>query len=187
MLRLKTFEYRISRLKVLIKRLLGNDIRTAGHIRLRSGARLNAKPGTIIVGKKCRFDQYTMVLAYGGTIKLGDNVSLNPFSIIYGQGGVEIGSDTRIAAHVVIVASDHRFDSPDLSIREQGLRRKGIRVGRDVWIGAGAKILDGANIGDGCVIGANAVVKGTLEPNGLYVGVPARRIKERVQSASDPT
>lgn len=56
---------------------------------------------------------------------------------------------------------------------------KGIVIEDDVWIGAGVKILDGVTIAKGCVIGANAVVTRSTEAYGIYVGVPAQKIKSR--------
>lgn len=56
---------------------------------------------------------------------------------------------------------------------------KGIIIEDDVWIGAGVKVLDGVTIAQGCVIGANSVVTKSTEPYGIYVGVPARKIKSR--------
>ena len=47
-------------------------------------------------------------------------------------------------------------------------------------IGMGATILDNAVVASGCIIAANALVlSGTkLEPNSVYAGVPARKVKE---------
>jgi maltose O-acetyltransferase len=39
-------------------------------------------------------------------------------------------------------------------------------------------ILPSVTIGPGCIVGAGAVVTKDLEPNGVYVGVPARRVRE---------
>ena len=52
-----------------------------------------------------------------------------------------------------------------------------IRVGNNVYIGAGATILPGVTIGDNCIIGAGAVVSKSIPDNSVAVGVPARRIK----------
>ena len=61
----------------------------------------------------------------------------------------------------------------------QGVNRKGIKIGRDCWIGAKATILDGADIGDGCIVAAGAVVRGKIPPYSIIGGVPAKFIKER--------
>ncbi len=135
--------------------------------------------GEISLGKKCYIGPGVVLNAYEGFIRIGDNVSVNYYAVLYGHGGLTIGSDTRIAAHVVIIPSEHAFDDKNVLIRKQQNVSKGITIGKDVWIGTGTKILDGSVIGDGCVIGANSVVKGALEPYGIYVGAPARKIRER--------
>ena len=64
-------------------------------------------------------------------------------------------------------------------IKDQGVSRKGISVGNNCWIGAGAVFLDGAKIGNGCVVAANAVVRGTFGDNCVIGGVPAKVLKQR--------
>ena len=64
-------------------------------------------------------------------------------------------------------------------IREQGVNRKGIKVGNNCWIGAGAIFLDGSEIGDGCIVAANAVVTKKFLANSIIGGVPAKLIKVR--------
>lgn len=58
-------------------------------------------------------------------------------------------------------------------------RPEGVTIGNDVYIGDGVRIMPGVTIGDGCVIGTRAVVTKDCEPFGIYVGVPAKRIKMR--------
>jgi maltose O-acetyltransferase len=53
-----------------------------------------------------------------------------------------------------------------------------IKVGNGCWIGARSMILPGVTIGDGCIIAAGSVVTKDCEPNGLYAGTPAKRIKD---------
>ena len=55
---------------------------------------------------------------------------------------------------------------------------KPITVGSGCWIGADVTLLPGIRIADGCVIGAGAVVTKNTEPDGLYAGNPAHRIKD---------
>jgi tetrahydrodipicolinate N-succinyltransferase len=54
-----------------------------------------------------------------------------------------------------------------------------ISIGSDVWIGAGAMILDGVNIGHGAVVGARSVVTKNVPPYAIVAGVPARIIRYR--------
>lgn len=118
----------------------------------------------------------TILRAYGNVIQIGDNSSVNPHTFIQGGGPVLIGNDVRIAAYCSIVASNHIFSDPNTLIREQGLKKMGVTIGNDVWIGVGARILDGVVIGNGAVIGAGAVVTKSVEPFAIVVGVPARKI-----------
>jgi maltose O-acetyltransferase len=53
-----------------------------------------------------------------------------------------------------------------------------VRIGSGCWLGAGVIIVPGVEVGAGCVIAAGAVVASDLPANGLYGGVPARRIDD---------
>jgi len=55
----------------------------------------------------------------------------------------------------------------------------GIVIGNDVWIGEAAAILDGVTIADGVVVAAGALVTKSLDPYGIYAGIPARKIGAR--------
>jgi acetyltransferase-like isoleucine patch superfamily enzyme len=143
-------------------------------------ARLRFKRGTVEIGRRATIHTGAIIDAQGGSIKIGDHFSLNPYSILYGSGGIQIGSFVRIAAHAVIVSFEHNYQDPEVPITWQGITRKPVIVEDDVWIGAGAKVLAGAHISRGCVIAANAVVKGKTEPFGIYAGVPARKVASRL-------
>lgn len=51
-----------------------------------------------------------------------------------------------------------------------------VKIGNNCFIGYQALILKGTTIGDNCIIGARAVVHGTIPPNTVWGGVPARQI-----------
>ena len=89
---------------------------------------------------------------------------------------VEIGEKTAIAFEVLICTSSHEVG--DSFKRHGESKRSPVIIGNGCWIGARSVILPGVTIGDGCVIAAGAVVNKDCEPNGLYAGVPAKRIKE---------
>ncbi|WP_227698574.1 acyltransferase [Sphingomonas hengshuiensis] len=152
------------------------------------GARLSRiGGGTIRIGRHCEILPGALLATYGGAIRIEDHVSVNPYSVLYGHGGLDVGEGTRIAAHVVVVPANHGIE-PDAPIRVQPMITRGIRIGADVWIGAGVRILDGAEIVPGCVLAAGAVVLPSLrtEPMGIYGGVPARRIGSRIKPEEAP-
>lgn len=111
--------------------------------------------------------------AWGGSIRLGSNVFIGPYSVIYGHGGVEIGAGTLISMHCRILSSNHTIPAPGIEIRSQPDIRRPTKLGRDVWLGAGVTVLGGVTIGDGCVVGAGAVVTHDLPPHSISVGIPA--------------
>jgi acetyltransferase-like isoleucine patch superfamily enzyme len=138
--------------------------------------------GRIEIGEFSTIRSYACLYTYGGDIVIGKSCSLNPFVIVYGNGGVKIGNYVRIASQTVIVSSSHAFEDPDVLILKQGGDKKGITIGDDVWIGAGVKILDGLTVGDGAVIAAGAVVNHDIPPYAVVGGVPARILKMRRSS-----
>jgi len=118
-----------------------------------------------------------MILTYGGHIAIGDNCSANPFVIVYGHGGVNIGNGVRIAAHTVIIPANHNAAADGTPLYQSGMSAKGIVIGNDVWIGAGARILDGVRIDNNAVVGAGSVVTRPVPAYATVAGVPARLIR----------
>lgn len=134
----------------------------------------------IYIGNRTIIKSFAIISTQpGGSIKIGENCSVNPYCVLYGHGGLTIGDNVRIATHTVIVPANHNYNVPDKLISQQDLTRKGIVIGDDVWIGAGVRILDGCNIGKGAVIGAGAVVTTNVPEYTVYVGTPARFLKKR--------
>jgi carbonic anhydrase/acetyltransferase-like protein (isoleucine patch superfamily) len=157
-----------------------SQIRLGPRTRIEPGAVLStAQGGTITLGADCIVHRGAMVLSYGGDIVAGDFCGVNPYSILYGHGGLRLGNYVRIAAHTVIIPANHSFEDLDVPIYRQPNTKKGIAIGSDVWIAAGVRILDGVHIGDGAVIGAGAVVTHDVPAYGIAVGVPAKTIKSR--------
>lgn len=140
--------------------------------------------GEIVIGPSSTVHRGAMLLPYGGFIRLGRRCSVNPYSVLYGHGGLTIGDFVRIAAHCVIVPANHGIALDGGLITDQPVTRRGIVIGSNVWLGAGVRVLDGARIGDGCVVGAGAVVHGTLEPDSIYAGVPARLMRRRAPTTT---
>lgn len=89
---------------------------------------------------------------------------------------IEIGANCNIGPGVMILTSTHV--AGDDSRRAGGAHCSGVVVGAGTWIGARATILPGVTIGRGCVIAAGAVVHRDTDPDGLYAGVPAVRVRD---------
>lgn len=109
---------------------------------------------------------------YGYNIKIGRGVFLNYGCIILDVVSVEIGDLTQIASGVQILTADHPRNAEE---REKGLEYgRPVRIGRNVWIGAGALILPGIRIGDNALVGAGSVVTRDVPDGATVVGNPAR-------------
>jgi acetyltransferase-like isoleucine patch superfamily enzyme len=112
------------------------------------------------------------------TIIIGKNTTVGFHAFIYASEKVEIGDDCLIAPFVYIVDSDH-VAKKGKRINQQGNTTASVKIGNDVWIGAGAKILKGTIIADGAIIAAGAIVSGVVGPNEIFGGIPAKKISER--------
>ena len=77
---------------------------------------------------------------------------------------------------VKLITSFHEF-GPSRQRAGPGAKAP-ITIGDGCWLGASAMVLPGVEIANGCIIGAGSVVVQNTKPNGLYVGVPAKRIKD---------
>lgn len=119
----------------------------------------------------------------GEGIKLGDRVAVGRNNYIHGGGGIEIGRDVLLGPGVSIISENHNFADVARPIIEQGESREPIRIGNDVWIGAGATVLGGVTIGHGAVVAAGSVVTRDVAPLSIVGGVPAKKIGSRGDSA----
>lgn len=125
----------------------------------------------------------TGVIAHKGIgVSIGNNTGINANVFIAGQGGISIGDNVIIGPGVKIFSENHAFSKPDIIIKEQGVTRVGVIIKDNCWIGAGVIITDGVTIGEGCVIGAGSVVNRSVPANTVAAGVPAKVLKNRVDS-----
>lgn len=95
------------------------------------------------------------------------------------SGTVSIGDNVSIGHLCSIIGVDHKYENRKMLINEQGMKEKGVSIGKDVWIGANSVILPGVKIGMGAVIGAGSVVTRNVPEYEVWVGNPARKVKER--------
>lgn len=114
-------------------------------------------------------------------IYIGDNTYINSGFIKSSDNAkIVIGNNCLISYGVHMRTDQHNYDSKNETIKNQGHTEKDIIIGNDVWIGYGVQIMNGVTIGDGAVIGAGSVVTKDVDSYCVYVGIPARKIKERI-------
>jgi acetyltransferase-like isoleucine patch superfamily enzyme len=155
----------------------------------RIGDNVTFFPNSFIQGLRARFVVGNNVEFYPTTyislgeddaafVEIGHTSHFAPGCVLYGGGGLKIGAYCNIAAHVVFATVQHDDDALDGPMARTQLRGP-ITLEDDVWIAANATITKDTRIAHGCVIGAGAVVTRDTEPMGVYVGVPARRLRTR--------
>lgn len=115
-----------------------------------------------------------------GRLVVGDNSYIGRWTIILAHQSVVIGNDCQIAPGCHITDVNHSIALGSL-IREQDLVSKPVRIGNDVWLGAGCSILPGVTINDGVVVGARSVVTHDVPANAIVVGAPAKIIRYRTE------
>lgn len=136
-------------------------------------------------------------------ISIGDNSRIDDFCAV--SGNVTIGRNVHVAVHCTIVASSqpiimkdfsglafgcHLFSSsddysgrsltnPTVPSGYKSVTHGPITIGRHVIVGTNSIVFPGVEIADGCAIGALTLVSKSTVPWGIYIGNPARRVKER--------
>lgn len=111
---------------------------------------------------------------HGVGIRVGRNVFISHGCTLNDIGGIEIGDDVMIGPNVSLLTSGHPL-AP--SVRRRAITAAPIRIGRNVWIGASAVVLQGVTIGDDSVVGAGSVVTRDVPAGVLVVGSPAAVIR----------
>lgn len=112
---------------------------------------------------------------YGYNIEIGENFYSNHNLVILDGAKVEIGDNVFIAPNCCITTAGHPINIDE---RNRGLEYAyPIKIGNNVWIGAGANILPGVTIGDNVTIGAGSVVNKSILANSIAVGNPCKVIK----------
>ena len=110
---------------------------------------------------------------FGKNIEVGEDVFINACCHFQDHGGVRIGDGCQIGHNVVFATLNH-FLEPE---KRKMTYSAPIVLGKNVWVGSNATILQGVTIGDNAVIGAGAVVTGDIPADTVAVGVPARVVK----------
>lgn len=161
--------------------LSGDNIKLSSSIELSTGVRLRATDGgTIILREGVHLARGVTIIAQGGFIELGNNVSVGEWSTITAKQRVVLGMDTLIAERVTIRDQDHRIhDIGDLPLAKSGFEVSPVSIGSNVWLAAGVVVLRGVQIGNGAVVGANAVVVRDVGVRCVVGGIPAEEIGNR--------
>jgi acetyltransferase-like isoleucine patch superfamily enzyme len=125
------------------------------------------------IGHGCKLRSHEGLISIGGKTVMGQECTISAYQ------HVSIGRECVIADRVMLIDFDHGMVEVERPIRVQGIYKRDVRVGNNVWIGYGACVLRGVTVGDNAVIGTSAVVTKDVPENAVVAGVPARVIRMR--------
>jgi acetyltransferase-like isoleucine patch superfamily enzyme len=131
------------------------------------------------LGRWCWIGHGTKVRAHEGVVEIGAKTVMGQECTISAFQHVSIGRECILADRVMLIDFDHGVVEVERPIRAQGIYKRDVRVGHNVWVGYGACFLRGATIGDNCVVGTNSVVTKDVPANAVIAGAPARLLRMR--------
>lgn len=165
-------------------------LQTMGFRRLGANVKISDKasiydPDRIEIGNNSRIDDFCVI---SGSVTIGSYCHITPMCLIAGgEPGITLSDFCTLAYGVKIFAQSDDYSGSTMtnSLIPRRYKREifePVRIGRHVIIGTGAVVFPGADIGEGCAIGAMALLTRPADPWGVYVGIPARRLRDRKQN-----
>ncbi|HEX3510978.1 MAG TPA: acyltransferase [Solirubrobacteraceae bacterium] len=125
------------------------------------------------VGHGCKLRVHEGEVSIGAKTVMGQECTISAYQ------HVAIGRECIIADRVMMIDFDHGVTEVERPIRLQGIYKRDVEVGHNVWIGYGACVLRGVTVGENSVVGTSAVVTRSFPADTVLGGVPARVIRTR--------
>jgi putative colanic acid biosynthesis acetyltransferase WcaF len=129
------------------------------------------------LGKACHFYPKARIWAPWNLI-CEDRVSIGDDAELYNPSPLTMGSHCIVSQGAYICGATHEYNRPEFPLVHFPMT-----FGAYSWICARAMVNPGVNIGAGAILAMGSVATRDLEPFGIYAGVPARKVKERLRSA----
>jgi acetyltransferase-like isoleucine patch superfamily enzyme len=165
---------------VLLKLRHGKRLQTDGICFICPGVQLEIGRGaTLRVGRWAWLGHGTKIRVHEGEVSIGARTVMGQECTISAFQHVSIGRECIVADRVMLIDFDHGVVEVERPIRLQGIYKRDVRVGHNVWIGYGACILRGVTIGDNAIVGTSSVLTRPVSANAVVAGAPARIIRMR--------
>jgi acetyltransferase-like isoleucine patch superfamily enzyme len=137
------------------------------------------KRGVIRFGRFAWIGDGTKIRCHEGEVIIGPKTVLGQECTISAYRHVRIGEQCVVADRAMFIDFDHGVVEVERPVRVQGIYKREVDVGSNVWVGYGACVLRGVAVGDNSVIGTNCVVTRDVPANAVVAGVPARIVRMR--------
>jgi acetyltransferase-like isoleucine patch superfamily enzyme len=138
-----------------------------------------SRRGRVRFGRFVWIGDRTKIRCHEGEVEIGHKTVIGQECTISAYQRVTIGEQCVIADRAMFIDFDHGVVEVERPIRLQGIYKRDVEIGSNVWIGYGACILRGVRVGDNAVVGTNAVVTKDVPANAVVGGVPARVLRMR--------
>jgi len=138
-----------------------------------------SRRGRVRFGRFVWIGDRTKIRCHEGEVEIGRKTVIGQECTISAYQRVSIGEQCVIADRAMFIDFDHGVVEVERPIRLQGIYKRDVEVGSNVWIGYGACILRGVRVGDNAIVGTNAVVTRDVPANAVVGGVPARVLRMR--------
>jgi len=158
----------------------GRRWRTSGPVFF--GRRLEiqiGRKGEVRFGRFVWIGDSSKIRCHEGTVEIGEKTVIGQECTISAYQRVRIGEQCVIADRAMFIDFDHGVVEVERPIRVQGIYKRDVEVGSNVWIGYGACVLRGVRVGDNAIVGTNSVVTRDVPANAVVAGIPARIIRMR--------
>lgn len=166
-----------------------DDLKNYGFKKLGKNVRIKKNVGIffteyVSINDNVRIDDFTIIVAGAPGIKIGSHVHIASHCYLAGSAGIILNDFSGLSPGVMIFSasddySGKKLTNPTVPREYIGGKSGTVILEKHVIIGAGSIILPDCVLGVGCSVGSMSLVTESLEPWGVYVGIPARRIKER--------
>jgi len=165
---------------LLLKLRYRGRLQTDGLCFICPHVRLEIGPGAILrIGRWAWIGHGSKIRVHEGEVSIGAKTVIGQECTVSAYQSVSVGRECILADRVMLIDFDHGVTEVERPIRLQGIYKRDVRVGHNVWIGYGACVLRGVEIGDNSIVGTNAVVTKEVPANAVVAGVPARVIRMR--------
>lgn len=162
-----------SQMRIIRFRCLGNKIIINRIPLVHSKVTLKTQKKTdkIVLGNTCQIKSNTELSTNGGEIVIGDHCFINRNCMVVSHCKINIGDNTTIGPGTSIYDHDHDGNG--------GYKTAEIKIGNNVWIGAGCIILKGIEIGDNSIVGAGTVLTKSVPSDTIVFQRRDTEYKER--------
>jgi acetyltransferase-like isoleucine patch superfamily enzyme len=161
----------------------GSVVILGEHSRLyRTTISVTGEGNCVYMGPRCVVKAVAIPLVGDGNlVALGRGVTWQSGSAICTPGNqlILVGEDCMIS-NSVMLRTDDSHAIFDAATKKRLNPPAPVILERHVWLGNGARCNKGSRVGTGTVVGGASVVSGTLEPNCVYAGIPARKKRENI-------